>query len=83
MENVYFCRKNEFKTKKLYKALQALYPELNIKRKDCLGKCRTCKHSPFSTIDGEVVKCPTVEELFQEVDGRIQETAAGKKKSAS
>ncbi len=38
-----------------------------IKRKDCVGKCKTCKHCPFVLIDGEVVKATTTDELYDRI----------------
>jgi len=71
MEKIYFCRENEFKTKKIYKALKMLYPNIKIKRKDCLGKCKTCKSCPFSLLDGELVKGPSIDDLYLQVNKRI------------
>jgi uncharacterized protein YuzB (UPF0349 family) len=73
MEKIHFCSENGFETKKLYKFLKSTYKGIKIKRKDCLGKCKTCKKCPFVLIDGEVVKATTVDELYYEVNHRMSE----------
>jgi len=73
MEKIRFCQKNGFETKKLYKFLRATYKSVKIKRKNCVGKCKTCKHCPFVLIDGEVVKATTVDELYYEITHRMSE----------
>ena len=64
MKKIYFCKKNNFKTKALYKALKILFPDKKIKRKDCLGKCKTCKQCPFLLVDGENVSGRSLETLY-------------------
>jgi len=71
MDKIYFCKENEYKTKKAYKTLKSSYPDLKIKRKGCLGKCKTCKSCPFSLVDGKVVKSETTEDLYYKLNKRI------------
>ncbi|MDT8861602.1 DUF1450 domain-containing protein [Alkalihalobacillus sp. MEB130] len=71
MHKVYFCKENEFKTKKAYKTLKEKYPNLIIKRKGCLGKCKTCKSCPFSVVDGKVLESETGKELYKKLNKRI------------
>ncbi|MFC0472403.1 DUF1450 domain-containing protein [Halalkalibacter kiskunsagensis] len=72
MEKVYFCTKNEFKTNKAYnKSLKSSYPDLKIKRKGCLGKCKTCKQCPFTLIDGKIMKSETGKDLYSKINKRI------------
>ncbi|WP_332628853.1 DUF1450 domain-containing protein [Halalkalibacter flavus] len=71
MRKVYFCKENEFKTKKTYKTLKGKYPEVTIKRKGCLGKCKTCKSCPFSLVDGKVISCETGDELYKKLNKRL------------
>jgi uncharacterized protein YuzB (UPF0349 family) len=71
MEKVYFCTKNEFKANKAYKSLKSSYPDLKIKRKDCLGKCKTCKKCPFTLVDGKIIKSATGKELYSKLNKRI------------
>lgn len=70
MTKICFCKNNKHETKKVYKFLKKTYA-IKVKRKGCLGKCKTCKKGPFALIDGEVVKCNTVDELFCEVTYRL------------
>ncbi|GAE34388.1 DUF1450 domain-containing protein [Halalkalibacter akibai] len=71
MDKIYFCKENKFKSKKAYKSLATSYPDLKIKRKGCLGKCKTCKECPFSVVDGKVVKSETSDELYRKIDKQI------------
>lgn len=71
MEKIYFCRENDSNTKFLYKTLKAIFPKLKVKRKDCLGKCKTCKSNPFAIMDDKVVSCGSVADLFHEVSKQM------------
>jgi len=51
--------------------LQRTYKEVKVKRKGCLGECKTCKKGPFVLIDGDMVKGNTVDELFFEATHRL------------
>ncbi|WP_027409715.1 DUF1450 domain-containing protein [Anoxybacteroides tepidamans] len=73
MKKICFCKKNKFETKKLYLFLKGTYKNVKIKRKDCLGNCKTCKSCPFVLIDKEMVKCLTVDELYNEMNERLVE----------
>lgn len=70
MQKIYFCKDND-NTKKLFKALKEQYPDMKVKRKDCLGKCKTCKHCPFSVLDGKLLKCETIKELNKKIIDQI------------
>jgi uncharacterized protein YuzB (UPF0349 family) len=71
MKKIYFCKDNEFETKKIYKKLKSLDLNIKIKRKDCIGECKTCKHSPFSVINGKVIKCDTAKELYKKIYKKV------------
>ncbi|WP_134685073.1 DUF1450 domain-containing protein [Brevibacillus migulae] len=71
MEKISFCRKNAGYTKPLYKFLQTHLKGIKIKRKDCLGACGACQKKPFARVDGEVVKCKTADELYQEIQKHL------------
>ncbi len=71
MKKIYFCKENEFDTKKIYKQLKSLDLNVKIKRKDCIGECKTCKHSPFSVINGKVIKCDTAKELYKKIYKKV------------
>ncbi|UTW70659.1 DUF1450 domain-containing protein [Anaerobacillus sp. HL2] len=38
---------------------------MKVKRKGCIGKCKTCKHSPFSVVNGKVISCDSAKDLFK------------------
>lgn len=71
MKKIFFCQENDFKTKNIYKRLKALDLDIKIKRQNCIGECKTCKHSPFSIIDGKVIKSDTAEELYKKIYKKI------------
>ncbi|RXT07976.1 DUF1450 domain-containing protein [Ammoniphilus sp. CFH 90114] len=71
MQKLSFCKKNASETKKLYKTLKSIYKGVNIKRKDCLGKCKTCKKEPFAQLDGKTIACDSVEDLYDYINRRI------------
>ncbi len=68
MKKIYFCSENEFSTKNVYKRLKLSYPNMKIKRKGCLGKCKMCKQCPFSMLDGEVIKSKTSDKLYHKIN---------------
>lgn len=68
MKKIYFCRENGAETKKLYKFLNSLYKGIKIERKNCLGKCKTCKHCPIALVDNQLVKSATVDELYHKIN---------------
>ncbi len=71
MKKVYFCKENDFNTKKVYKKLKSLDLDIKIKRKDCVGQCKTCKHHPFSVINGKVVTSETSKELYKKLYKKV------------
>lgn len=71
MKKIVFCQENEFKTKKVYKKLKSLDLDVKIKRKGCIGECKTCKQSPFSVVNGKVVKCDTADELYKKIYKKV------------
>jgi uncharacterized protein YuzB (UPF0349 family) len=71
MEKLYFCKKNKKGTKRVFKALQALFPLLKIKRKDCLGECKTCRSCPFVLHNGKVLKEEHAKTLYWEINKHI------------
>lgn len=71
MKKVYFCEENAFKTKKVYKKLKSLDLKVKIKRKGCIGECKTCKHGPFSVVNDKVIKCDTAEELYKKLYKKV------------
>lgn len=73
MKKIYFCKENDdFKTKKVYKSLKSLYPDIIIKRRGCVGKCKTCKKRPFSLVDNKVVASKSAKKLHQKIDKQLK-----------
>ncbi|WP_209124712.1 DUF1450 domain-containing protein [Alkalihalobacillus sp. BA299] len=67
MKKIYFCKENDV-SKKVFKNLKEKYPEVIVKRKGCVGECKTCKRCPFSLIDGKkVIKFETSDELHEKI----------------
>lgn len=71
MNKIVFCEENKFNTKKVYKKLKDLDLDIKVKRKGCIGKCKTCKHSPFSMVDGKVVSCDSAKDLYKEIYKKV------------
>jgi len=61
-----FCEHNKG-TGKVVKKLKVNYPDLNIKRKDCIKKCGPCKKAPFALLDGETITVDDGEELYSKI----------------
>ncbi len=66
-----FCEHNKG-TGKVAKKLKTDYPELNIKRKDCLNDCSICKKAPFAQVQGKVVKADDGDELYKKIVAEIE-----------
>lgn len=66
-----FCEHNKG-TGKVYRALKAKYPGLNIKRKDCLKKCAQCKKSVFVLLNGKMVGADGGNGLYDKVVAVIE-----------
>lgn len=67
MKAFYFCRKNAFQVKRLSQTLIDRYPNVKIKEKKCLGKCKICTSNPFILVDGEVIKSKSLEKLAAKI----------------
>lgn len=61
-----FCENNKG-TGKVCKKLKENYPDLDIKRKDCVKECGPCKKSPFALVKSEIVKADSGEELYDKI----------------
>ncbi|WP_216827628.1 DUF1450 domain-containing protein [Alkalihalobacterium elongatum] len=75
MKKIYFCKENDV-SKKVFKHIKEKYPDITVKRKGCIGECKTCKRCPFSLIDGKkIIKCDTDDELFAKLNKQILKKA--------
>lgn len=61
-----FCEHNKG-TGRIFKKLKEQHPELNIKRKDCLKECGTCKKMPFVLVEGKTVKADDGDALYEKI----------------
>ncbi|HXC93262.1 MAG TPA: DUF1450 domain-containing protein [Geobacteraceae bacterium] len=68
-----FCENNKG-TGKVFKKLKETYPDLNIKRKECLKNCGTCKKSPIALVDGKLVSAADSEELYRKIVAALGKT---------
>jgi uncharacterized protein YuzB (UPF0349 family) len=68
-----FCENNKG-TGKVLKKLKETYPDLNIKRKECLKICGNCKKSPLALVEGKVVSAADSEELYRKIVAALGKT---------
>jgi uncharacterized protein YuzB (UPF0349 family) len=61
-----FCENNKG-TGKVFKKLKENYPDLNIKRKECLKNCGTCKKTPMALVEGKLITADDGEELYRKI----------------
>jgi len=58
-------------SEQLFLRLQSQFPDLNIKLKKCVKKCKKCKHLPFAIVDKQLINSATVDELYAFLLGMI------------
>jgi len=63
---VRFCEHNKGSVN-IFKRLKENFPGLNLKRKDCIGKCGPCHKTPFATVDKKAVCATDGEELYDKI----------------
>lgn len=61
-----FCENNKG-SEKIFKKLKDGYPDVSIKKKDCLKKCGPCGKSLVAVVNGETVKADDGEELYRKL----------------
>ncbi|MSM40679.1 MAG: DUF1450 domain-containing protein [Geobacter sp.] len=66
-----FCGNNKG-VKKIGARLKEEFPELDIKRKDCMKKCGVCKREPFALVDGLLVTAEEGEDLYQRIVAHLR-----------
>jgi uncharacterized protein YuzB (UPF0349 family) len=66
-----FCENNKG-SGKVYKRLKENYPGANIKRKECLKQCSTCRKAPLALADGEPVQAEDGDELYRKLAERLE-----------
>jgi uncharacterized protein YuzB (UPF0349 family) len=66
-----FCEHNKGKGK-VYRKLKENHPELNVKIKDCLGRCGPCHKTPFALVDKKTVCAVDGEELYRKILAELE-----------
>lgn len=66
-----FCENNEGSAK-VCKQLRKEFPELNIKRKDCIKNCSPCNKAPIAMVEGELLRAVDSEELYRKIVAAIK-----------
>ena len=61
-----FCEKNKGKGK-VFRQLQEEFPNLNIKVKDCIKQCGSCRDMPTATVDKQKVTGRDGDELYRNI----------------
>ncbi|XEC96346.1 DUF1450 domain-containing protein [Paenibacillus tarimensis] len=67
MKKIKYCCKNmKVGTKQVYKAMKEKFPELEHKKKDCLGNCKLCSKQCFAMIGKKKFVCePSAKKLYK------------------
>lgn len=61
-----FCEENKGK-KKVINMIKENYPEVEISKKKCLGKCKQCTEQPIAMIKDKLIKGKDSEELYKKI----------------
>jgi len=68
-----FCVSNGSQfTNDLIRKLEA-DPRIDVVEYGCLGNCGECFLSPYALVNGEPVFAPTAEELYEEIQKKVEE----------
>lgn len=70
-----FCKNNKGKGK-VVRQLQEEFPDLNIKIKDCVKQCGSCRDLPVATVDKKKVTGTDGDELYQKIVEQIRKDTA-------
>jgi uncharacterized protein YuzB (UPF0349 family) len=79
MTKIKYCQHNKkFGSKSLYKLMKEQFPEIEHKKKDCLGECKSCKHHSIAKIGKSQLLCAdSPEELYEELKAILAATRDG------
>ncbi len=82
MTKIKYCQHNKkFGSKSLYKLMKEEFPELEHKKKDCLGECKSCrKHSIAKIGKSELLCADSPEQLYEALKGLIAASRDGREK---
>ncbi|OBR66384.1 hypothetical protein A7K91_24515 [Paenibacillus oryzae] len=71
-EKVKLCRRNwDNGSKQLNKALKKDYPELKRKKKDCLGKCKTCRSQCLIMVGSDYISAASHQAVLKKLKKRM------------
>ena len=73
-----FCEHNKGKGK-VFRRLVEEFPDLNIKVKDCVKQCGSCRDQPVAVVDKKKVTGKDGDELYLEIIELIRKDAASEK----
>ncbi|AAR34684.1 YuzB family protein [Geobacter sulfurreducens] len=66
MMKIRFCEHNKGKNK-VVKRLHEQFPKLDVRIKDCVGKCGPCHKTPFALVDGKTICGIDSEDLYGKI----------------
>lgn len=69
-----FCEHNKGKGK-VYRRLTEEFPDLNIKIKDCIKQCGSCRETPMATVDKKKVVAKDGDQLYEKIVELIKKGA--------
>jgi len=61
-----FCEHNKGKGK-VYRRLTEEFPDLNIKIKECIKQCGTCREQPLATVNKQKVTAKDGDRLYEKI----------------
>jgi len=70
-----FCENNKGKGK-VYRRMQEEFPGLNVKVKECVKQCSSCREMPTATVDKKKVIGRDGDELYRNIIELIRKDAA-------
>jgi len=73
-----FCEHNKGKGK-VYRRLEEAFPDLDIKIKDCIKQCSSCREMPMATVNKKKITARDGDELFDKIAAAIREKSAKEK----
>lgn len=61
-----FCEHNKGKGK-VYRRLTEEFPDLNVKIKECIKQCGTCREQPLATVNKQKVTAKDGDKLYEKI----------------
>lgn len=73
MKKIKYCTRNmkNCGTKPVYKAMKQKFPEIKMKKSDCLGNCKTCKLECFVMVKSKTVSASSADQLYKQLKKMI------------